>query len=63
MKHIWQCTVRRGAVLAALVLAVSWLGAPAARADLVWTPDGGWKTEGGILGPLFGDMSASKTAL
>ena len=63
MNHFWHSTVRRGAAFLGLLLAALWLGAPAARADLVWTPDGGWKTEGGILGPLFGDMSASKSAL
>jgi len=63
MKHFWQNKIRRGAGLLALAIAAAWLGAPAARADLVWTPDGGWKFEGGVLGPLFGDMGASKSAL
>ncbi|HTB62153.1 MAG TPA: tetratricopeptide repeat protein [Opitutales bacterium] len=49
----------------ALALAVTamGLGGTTARADLVWTPDGGWQVQGGVLAPLFGDMSVSKSAL
>jgi len=48
-----------GLALALVACALS----PSVRADLVWTPDGGWQVEGGVLGPLFGDMGASKSAL
>ncbi len=49
---------------AGLVLAVAaCVLASSARADLVWTPDGGWQVQGGVLAPLFGDTGASKSAL
>ncbi len=63
MNHFWQSTVRRNAVVGTLMAVAVGLAPVTARADLVWTPDGGWQAEGGVLGPLFGDMSASKTAL
>jgi len=46
----------------ALAMATTVL-APLAHADLIWTPDGGWQVQGGVLAPLFGDLSASKSAL
>jgi len=47
-----------------LLLGVMSLGfTSTAQADLVWTPDGGWKVEGGFLGPLFSDTGTSKSAL
>ncbi len=47
-----------------LWVAAGWLALlPAARADLVYTPGEGWQVKGGVLGPLFGDMGASKSAL
>jgi len=63
MTHFSQCRFRRWVGVLAFALAAAWLGGPSARADLVWTPDGGWKFTGGVLGPLFGDMSVSKSAL
>ena len=62
-KHFSQGGLAPLAAVLALAVAVAWLGCPSARADLVWTPDGGWQVEGGVLGPLFGDMGASKSAL
>lgn len=63
MKHFSLNRLRRWTPVLAFALMAAWLGSPQARADLVWTPDGGWKIEGGVLGPLFGDMSASRSAL
>lgn len=58
---------RRLGVLGCLslwVAAAGWFAfAPAARADLVYTPGEGWEYKGGVLGPLFGDMGAAKSAL
>ncbi len=62
-KHFSHGGMHRWTAILACAVAATWLGCPSARADLVWTPDGGWKVEGGVLGPLFGDMGASKSAL
>ncbi len=48
---------------AALAGVALWLGVPAAQADLVWSPDGGWKIEGGVLAPFFGDAGETASAL
>jgi len=64
MKHLFPCRLGQLSRLCLWLGAAIWLGlATTARADLVWTPDGGWKIEGGVLGPIFGDMGASKSAL
>ena len=45
------------------ILAAFCLLAIAARADLVWTPDTGWRAEGGILAPLIAPEGGGRTAL
>jgi outer membrane protein assembly factor BamD len=55
--------IRHWAGALALAAAAMGFGGASARADLVWTPDGGWQIQGGLLAPLFGDMSTSKSAL
>jgi len=35
----------------------------AARAELVWTAEGGWRVEGGVLSPFFGDVGEAASAL
>ncbi len=49
----------------ALVFAVIalFLSAGLARADLVWTPQGGWRTEGGVLSGLVGDDATNALEL
>ena len=47
----------------ALVWAAALLMGVSARADLVWSPDTGWKVEGGVLAPYFGDVGETASAL
>jgi len=53
--------IRASAV--ALVWAVALLFCGSARADLVWSPDGGWKIQGGVLSPYFGEVGETASAL
>ena len=63
MTHFSPGRFRRWVGAVVFAAAATWLAGAHARADLVWTPEGGWKVEGGVLGPLFGDLGASKSAL
>jgi outer membrane protein assembly factor BamD len=44
-------------------LPVFFLLAVAARADLVWTPETGWRAEGGLLAPLIAPEGGGRNAL
>jgi len=64
MKLLLSCCRGRSARFCLWAGLALWLGfVSAVRADLVWTPDGGWKFEGGVLGPLLGNMGTAKSAL
>jgi outer membrane protein assembly factor BamD len=44
-------------------LAAVFLAAGPARADLVWTAEGGWQVQGGVLAPFFGQVGETASAL
>jgi len=63
LRRFVRFDLARACVGALALVAVTTVFSSSARADLVWSPDSGWQVEGGVLGPLFGDMGASKSAL
>jgi outer membrane protein assembly factor BamD len=50
-------------ILSVCAAALLLLFAPAARADLYWSPETGWRAEGGVLAPLLGVEAGGRNAL